>query len=39
METIVLHAQGLVYSLLCLMPVYQQASFNALMGLFLKAQG
>ena len=40
METIVEHAQGLVYSLLCLMPsVYQKASFNALMGLFLEAQG
>jgi Transposase DDE domain len=40
METIVIHAQGLVYSLLCLMPrVYQKNSFNALMGLFLDAQG
>ena len=40
METIVQHAQGLVYSLLCLMPsVYQKASFSALMGLFLEAQG
>jgi hypothetical protein len=40
METIVQHAQGLVYSLLCLMPSeYQKASFNALMGLFLAAQG
>jgi hypothetical protein len=40
METIVEHAQGLVYSLLCLMPsVYQKASFNALFGLFLQAQG
>ena len=40
METIVKHAQGLVYSLLCLMPShYQQASFKALMGLFLAAQG
>lgn len=40
METIVQHAQKLVYSLLCLMPsVYQKASFNALMGLFLATQG
>ena len=40
METIVVHAQELVYSLLCLMPsVYQKASFNAFMGLFLDAQG
>jgi hypothetical protein len=40
METIVKHAQGLVYSLLCLMPsVYQKASFNALLALFLEAQG
>lgn len=40
METIVQHAQGLVYSLLCLMPsAYQKASLNALFGLFLEAQG
>lgn len=40
METIVQHAQGLVYSLLCLMPsLYQKASFNAMLGLFLEAQG
>ncbi len=40
METIVEPAQGLVYSLLCLMPsVYQKASLNALFGLFLEAQG
>jgi len=40
METIVQHAQRLVYSLLCLMPgVYQKASFNAMLGLFLAAQG
>lgn len=40
METIVQHAQGLVYSLLCLMPsVYQKASLNAMLGLFLEAQG
>jgi hypothetical protein len=40
MKTIVEHAQGLVYSLLCLMPsVYQKASLNALLGLFLEAQG
>lgn len=40
METILQHAQGLVYSLLCLMPsTYQKASLNALLGLFLEAQG
>lgn len=40
METIVEYAQGLVYSLLCLMPSsYQKASLNALFGLFLEAQG
>ena len=40
METIVEHAQGLVYSLLCLMPsVYQKSSLNALLGLFLEARG
>ncbi len=40
METILQHAQGLVYSLLCLMPsAYQKASLNALLGLFLDAQG
>jgi len=40
METIVEHAQGLVYSLLCLMPsMYQKASLNAMLGLFLEAQG
>lgn len=40
METILQHAQGLVYSLLCLMPsVYQKASLKALLGLFLDAQG
>jgi hypothetical protein len=40
METIVQHAQGLVYSLLCLMPSeYQKASLRAMMGLFLDAQG
>jgi len=40
METIVEHARGLVYSLLCLMPSeYQKASLNALFGLFLEAQG
>jgi hypothetical protein len=36
METIVEYAQLLVYNLLDLMPsVYQKASFNALLGLFL----
>ncbi|MCY7393134.1 MAG: transposase [Leptolyngbyaceae cyanobacterium CAN_BIN12] len=40
MKTIAQHAQGLVYSLLCLMPTgYQKASLNALLGLFLEAQG
>jgi hypothetical protein len=40
METILQHAQGLVYSLLCLMPsAYQKASLSALLGLFLDAQG
>lgn len=40
METIVKHAQGLVYSLLCLMPsIYQKASLNAVLALFLEAQG
>jgi Transposase DDE domain len=40
METILKHAQGLVYSLLGLMPsVYQKASLNALLALFLEAQG
>lgn len=40
METILQHAQGLVYSLLCLMPsAYQKASLQALLGLFLDAQG
>lgn len=40
METIVGHAQSLVYSLLCLMPSpYQKASLNALFGLFLQALG
>jgi hypothetical protein len=40
METIVQHAQVLVYSLLCLMPSeYQKASLKALLGLFLDAQG
>jgi hypothetical protein len=40
METIVEHAQLLVYSLLALMPtVYQKDSFKAVMGLFLSPQG
>jgi hypothetical protein len=40
METIVKHAQGLVYSLLCFrQSVYQKASLNAILGLFLEAQG
>jgi hypothetical protein len=40
METILQHAQGLAYSLLCLMPsTYKKGSLNALLGLFLEAQG
>ncbi|UBF29766.1 hypothetical protein K9N68_36680 (plasmid) [Kovacikia minuta CCNUW1] len=40
METLLQHPQGLVYSLLCLMPgAYQKASLKALLGLFLDAQG
>lgn len=40
METIVQHAQALVYALLHLMPSpYQQASLRGLLGLFLAAQG
>jgi len=40
MESILQHAQGLVYSLLSLMPSgYQKGSLNALLGLFLEAQG
>jgi hypothetical protein len=40
METILAHAQGLVYTLLGLMPSnYQRDSLQALLGLFLQAQG
>ena len=40
METILQHAQGLVYSLLCLMPSpYQKASLKAILSLFLQEQG
>jgi len=40
MESILQHAQELVYSLLSLMPSgYQKGSLNALLGLFLEAQG
>lgn len=40
METILEHAQELVYSLLCLIPsMYQKASLSALFGLFLEARG
>ena len=40
METILKHAQGLVYALLHLMPSpYQHASLSSLLGLFLEAQG
>lgn len=39
-ETILAHAQGLVYMLVSLMPSpYQQDSLQALLGLFLQAQG
>ena len=37
---IVAHAQNLVYTLLSLMPsVYQQENLEAMLGLFLEAQG
>ena len=40
MESILQHAHGLVYSLLGLMPsVYQKASLQAILGLFLDQQG
>ena len=40
MQTILQHAQGLVYRLLELMPSeYQKASLNAMLGLFLETQG
>ena len=40
MPTILKHAQGLVYSLVCLMPsVYQKASLQAMLRLFLDVQG
>ena len=40
MQTILQHAQGLVYSLLSLMPSpYQKASFKAVLSLFLEQQG
>ncbi|PSB13435.1 hypothetical protein C7B65_27030 [Phormidesmis priestleyi ULC007] len=40
METILEHAQGLVYALLGLMPSSdQKTSFSALLGLFLDASG
>jgi len=40
MDTILQHAQGLVYALLHLMPSpYQHASLSSLLGLFLEAQG
>lgn len=40
MDTILAHAQGLVYTLLGLMPtLYQRDSLQALLGLFLQAQG
>ncbi len=40
MVSILAHAQGLVYTLLSLMPsAYQQESLEAMLGLFLQAQG
>lgn len=40
MKNIVKHARRLVYSLLCYMPsVYQKASLNEILGLFLNGQG
>jgi hypothetical protein len=40
MSTILAHAQGLVYTLLSLMPShYQRDSLQAILGLFLQAQG
>jgi len=40
METILAHAQGLVYTLLNLMPtLYQHDSLQVVLGLFLEAQG
>ena len=40
METILAHAQGLVYTLLNFMPSpYQRDSLQAILGLFLQAQG
>ena len=40
METILQNAQGLVYSLVSLMPsVYQKASLQAMLGLFLSESG
>ncbi len=40
METILAHAQQLVYTLFSLMPSqYQQDNLQAMLGLFLEAQG
>jgi hypothetical protein len=40
METILAHAQGLVYTLLSVMPsAHQRDSLQAMLGLFLEAQG
>ena len=40
METILVHAQTLVYSLLNLMPTaYQRDNLQAMLGLFLQAKG
>jgi len=40
METILAHAQSLVYTLLLLMPSrYQQENLETMLGLFLEAKG
>ena len=40
METILVHAQTLVYSLMSLMPTaYQRDNLQAMLGLFLQAEG
>ena len=40
MQTILAHAQKLVYMLVSLMPsVYQRENLEAMLGLFLEAQG
>ena len=40
METILVHAQAIVYSLVRLMPTaYQRDNLQAILGLFLQAEG